>query len=146
MSADKAGANVPHFSISQLLSIVRYIQLPVTGLMIQYESFVGYDERGSPRLWEKEEESSFLERGREDRFWDVVIENRRKKHTSLWQNVALHCSLLVSFNLRRNFEMGFAKRLTNGLCFYKIYAVVDKFFISSDKMKQISGCNKPNPA
>lgn len=50
MSADKAGANVPHFSISQLLSIVRYIQLPVTGLMIQYESFVGYDERGSPRL------------------------------------------------------------------------------------------------
>jgi len=36
--------------------------------MIQSESFVGYDERGSPRLCEKEEESSFLEKGREDRF------------------------------------------------------------------------------
>lgn len=42
--------NVSLFTVSQLFSVVRCILLPVTGLMIQSESFVGCDERGSPRL------------------------------------------------------------------------------------------------
>lgn len=50
-------------------------------------------------------------------FWDVVIENRRKKHCLLWQNVDFHCSLFVSLHLRRNWEMGFAKWLIYRLWF-----------------------------
>lgn len=115
MSADKAtysaGANVPHFTVSQLLSSVRYIQLPMTELMIQYESFVGYDERGSPRLWEKEEESSFLEKGREDRFWDVVIENRSKKLLHCYFAVTKYCSSLLFIC-----ELSFKKKFGDGIC------------------------------
>lgn len=73
MSADKAAASsaaadVPHFTASQLISRVGHFRLPVTALLIHYESTLGYVERGSPRLSEEKEESSCLERCREDRF------------------------------------------------------------------------------